>query len=175
VSVVTAIKVTLGLCLLAVPLATAFLLRALGANRYLLWIAFPIAQSFSFYWGFLNYIVATPLAIALFAFSIGHARQPLTPKRFVAAAALSLALFLTHALAWAFAMAVAVAIVVAETSWSAAARRVSAFFVILPLVGVWASFQRAAGTHVGITETLLVVLRDFAEGLRTLDLRGRWS
>lgn len=138
-SVITAIKLTLSVCLLAIPCAVAMLLRALRGSRYWVWGAFPVAYGFSFYWGFLNFVVASPVAIAFLAFAVGFGRQPLSLRRCAAAAGFSLLLFFSHALAWAGAVTLAVTILVKGNSWRQVLRRAAAFMVVLPIALYWMS------------------------------------
>jgi hypothetical protein len=138
-SVTTAIKVVLSLALVGIPLATAALIRALRGNRFWVWTAFPICYSFSFYWGFFSYVVATPVVIAFFAFAVWYARQPLRPRPYALAAAFSLFLFFSHALGWLFAVTLGTVIAMMENRSDWAVKKASAFFAILPLVAYWAS------------------------------------
>ncbi len=49
--------------LVALPLLTGRLLRTAGADERWKWLAIPCSFSFAFYWGFLSFIVAAPLAL----------------------------------------------------------------------------------------------------------------
>lgn len=136
-SVITAIKLVLSFALIAMPIASALLLKALNGNRYWVWGAFPAAYSFSFYWGFLSYVVAIPLVIGFFTFVIYYGKARLNWKWYVCGALLSLLLFMAHAMAWAFAMTVAPAILFIDNSIKETLKKTSAFLVIVPLVVLW--------------------------------------
>lgn len=143
-SAVTALKITYTLSVLAIPLATALLLNKLEANRYWVFPSFASAFSFSFYWGFFSYVIATPLAIAFFAFCVGYGRSPRNYKNFLFAAFFSALLFFAHAMAWAFSMAAAVAILLVNNNLGDVKRKLLPFLVLLPVVAIWFSSNEAS-------------------------------
>jgi hypothetical protein len=136
-SIITSLKIVLTISILAIPLACVWLIRELGGNKYAIWIIFPTAFSYSFYWGFFNYIVATPLVILFFAFVLRYAKSNLTTKWYITAASFSLLLFFSHALAWAFAMLAGSAILFTRNTLKESLKKASAFLSILPLAGFW--------------------------------------
>ncbi|MBV9949392.1 MAG: hypothetical protein JOZ69_21290 [Myxococcales bacterium] len=142
-SVTTAIKVVLSIALAGIPLASAALLRTIGGNRYWVWLSFPIAYSFAFYWGFFSYVVATPIAIAFSAFAVWYAKRPLRTGRYALAGAFSLLLFFSHALAWLFGVTTAFVIALMEERADQALKKASAYLSILPLVAYWAALSGA--------------------------------
>jgi hypothetical protein len=134
-----ALKLALSLALVCVPLACLYLLRQLKGNRYWVWICFPVAHSFSFYWGFYSYIIATPLALFLVAYAVAYRQGDITRGRFATAAGLSALVFLGHAMAWAMAI-----VLVALTLWigrdtKSALKRFTPFVLVVPLVVYWAA------------------------------------
>ncbi len=108
--VVSAIKVTLALSILGVPLAFAVFVRAVRLPFRWSLLGVPLAYSFSFYWGFLVFAFAVPLVLLYFAATVRYAERP-TARRALGMAAFSIVLFAAHALAAVFGGAVAVAIV----------------------------------------------------------------
>ncbi len=97
-----ALKIVLVLGVLALPAALLYLLRALDEPIDGWWalLGFPLALSYSFHWGFLNFFLAQGLGVALLAAYLGQLRRP-TIGRGLVVAALSILLFYTHALAYA--------------------------------------------------------------------------
>lgn len=134
-----AIKIVLSIALICVPLGCLYLLRNLRGNRFWVWICFPMAYSFSFYWGFYSYIVATPIAIFVVAYTVSSAKEDLTKRSFAIAALLSAILFLSHAMAWAMSMVLVASILWIGRSFKDAVKRFIPFVVIIPLVVYWAT------------------------------------
>lgn len=142
-SATTALKITYTLAVLAIPLATASLVRVLGLNRFWLIPSFAAAYSFSFFWGFFSFVVATPITIAFFSFCVTYSQQPRNLKMFLYAAVFSMLLFFAHAMAWAFAMVIAACIVFIYNSFKETKEKLLPFVVLLPLVFYWISVNGA--------------------------------
>lgn len=134
-----ALKIVLSVALICVPLACLYLLRNLKGNRYWVWICFPMAYSFSFYWGFYSYIVATPIAILVVAYAVSYSQRSLTKRSFGFAVLLSTLLFLSHAMAWAMSMALVACILWIGRPFKEACKRFFPFVAIVPLVIYWAA------------------------------------
>lgn len=134
-----ALKIALSIALICVPLACLYLLRNLKGNRYWVWICFPIAFSFSFFWGFYSYIVATPIAIFVVAYAVSYSQNSMTKRSFLIAFLLSALLFLSHAMAWAMSMALVACILWIGRPFKEACRRFFPFVAIVPLVVYWAA------------------------------------
>ena len=134
-----ALKIALSIALICVPLACLCLLRNLKGNRYWVWICFPIAYSFSFYWGFYSYIVATPIAIFVVAYAVSYSQKSMTKRSFMLAVFLSTLLFLSHAMAWAMSMALVACILWIGRPFKEACKRFFPFVIIIPLVVYWAA------------------------------------
>lgn len=137
VSATTALKITCTLAVLAIPFATAQLARVLGLNRFWVIPSFAAACSFSFYWGFFSFVVATPITIAFFAFCVSYSQKPQSLRLFALAAVFSLFLFFAHAMAWAFAMVIAAAIIFIHNGLEGTKNKLLPFIVLLPLVFYW--------------------------------------
>ncbi|HEY6528100.1 MAG TPA: hypothetical protein VIZ65_05360 [Cellvibrionaceae bacterium] len=142
-SAVTALKITYTLAVLAVPLATASLIRSLGVNKYWVIPSFATAFSFSFYWGFFSFVVATPMAIGFFTFCVYYSQRRLDIKLFAIAAIFSALLFFAHAMAWAFSMAAAACIIFIYNSAQETKNKLLPFAALLPLVLYWVSINGA--------------------------------
>jgi hypothetical protein len=96
--VLPALKVLVSIAVLGLPLATTRLvLRRGGDPWWTLW-CFPLAFGLPFYWGFVPFLVAVPLAILFVDEGDAYASAP-TVRRGVALAALGGALFFSHLLA----------------------------------------------------------------------------
>lgn len=132
-----AIKLTLSIALFAIPVASALLIRSLHGNKWWVLTSFPTAYSFSFYWGFLNFLIAIPLVIGFLAFLNVYAQRPLNRRWVTAAAAFSLVLFFAHGLAWLFAMALAVVVLLSHGHFKKFPARFGPFLLIIPVIAMW--------------------------------------
>src|SRR5687768_8381528 len=106
VPITIATQIVVSIAMLALPLLTGQLLRAAGADERWKWLAIPCSFSFSFYWGFLSYLVAAPLALPFLVQTIRFVDQP-TVKRGLTIAAFAIALFFAHVVVLGFASLVA--------------------------------------------------------------------
>jgi hypothetical protein len=147
---VPALKCTLSLAVVGVPLGVRLLLSRVGGSRWLSLLAFPVAYNFCFYWGFLNFIVAIPLGLCFIALAVGYA---VAPSRWRALALVACAhfLFFAHVLVLAYSGLIAAALVLAR----APSRRdkligCAALASVLPAVAVWwATIQGLAPSTTG--------------------------
>jgi hypothetical protein len=90
-------RVWLTLAVLAFPLSVALLLDTLRRPTWPALLATPLAYSDSFAWGFVNTLMATPLAVATIALFVRAIERPAERRRCAAwAGAVALAGFLTH-------------------------------------------------------------------------------
>jgi hypothetical protein len=105
-TVSAATKVTVWLGIMLLPFALRALLRRTGADPWLALLGFPLAYGYSFYWGFLNFLLA--IAIGIFFLSILLDRRP----RPLASTLLSLLLIGAHAIVFLFCAVVAVLVAV---------------------------------------------------------------
>jgi len=190
-----AVKVTITLAVLALPLSLLRLTRAAGVDGWWSIIGFALAFGYSFTWGLLNYLVAIPLGILLLAYALEYAADA-TRRRAVVVGVATVVLFLAHGLVFAL-CAGGAALMVAAKGW----RRLLPFVPAIVLGAGWTLFaqrvERAApmpivyeyspmrlvrlpGLLVGLAQdnlalavgALLVVLM-FAGGLRPLRDRAR--
>ena len=92
-----ALKLMIGTALVALPWSVGRLLRRVGGPVELRWLAFPIALSYSFHWGFLNYLLATPLIVVFVEVCVAHSERP-TRRTSGLIALGSVGLFFCHAI-----------------------------------------------------------------------------
>ena len=97
-----ATKLILSLAIVAFPLVTGLLLKEIGGDERLRWLAIPASYSVALYWGFLSYLVALPFALLLVVLAIRYARKP-TPATAAGVAMYSVFLFFCHVIALGFA------------------------------------------------------------------------
>ena len=108
-TVTAATKVVVWLAIVLLPLSMRALLLRGGGDPWLSLLGFPLAYGYSFYWGFLNFALATPLAILSVALLCdGRARTRTV---------VGVLLMASHALLFAFVAAVTVAVAVVRRSW----------------------------------------------------------
>jgi hypothetical protein len=136
VSVVTAMKLVVSLALLAIPLSSLRLIRAVDGDPWWVFATFPVAYSFAFYWGFFNFMVGIPLALLLVSVAVAHVRAP-GRRRLIALAALPLVVFLGHVLALVFAGLAAGVVVIAGLRGRDRIKAVGALGVPVPLIALW--------------------------------------
>jgi hypothetical protein len=137
VGIVTACKLVVALSVAALPVTTAVLMRETGADTYWALLTIPAMYGFSYNWGFLNFLVATPIGLLFLAFVIRHTRKP-TLGSTIWVALLSILLFFSHALIYLFFGAIACLYVALETgSLRKAALAVSPTAAALPLTLLW--------------------------------------
>jgi hypothetical protein len=137
---VAAFKVLISLGLLAIPLVARLLLRESGGNPWWVFPVFPIGFSFSFYWGFFNFILATPLTLLFLILAIRYSGEP-TRARAVAIFLFAHVMFVGHALLYGLCGLVAGALVLLRApSPRSAVVRLLPLAASLPIVLLWLSF-----------------------------------
>ncbi|HEY2743013.1 MAG TPA: hypothetical protein VGL86_00260 [Polyangia bacterium] len=109
VGVLAALKLLVVAASVATMLALRQLARARGHDEWFCLAGAPLSLGYSFYGGFLAFLVATPLALFAVAAALAHAAAP-TPRRGLAVTLLLVATLATHALAFAIAIALVAAI-----------------------------------------------------------------
>jgi len=93
----TAIKIVLTISLSAIPIICGKIFKQLELPEEIRWLLLPILFTYSFYWGFLNFIVATPLGLLLVLYTIKYNNKP-SLKKAIYIAIGSLGLFFAHTL-----------------------------------------------------------------------------
>ncbi|WP_242352471.1 MULTISPECIES: hypothetical protein [Anaeromyxobacter] len=136
-----ALHLVVSLAVIALPLAAARLLRAADGDPWASLAAFPAAFSFSFHWGFLPYLVAAPLAVALVAAAIRSSSSP-SPRRALELGLLTVLVFFAHAMALAVAACAALAVIVHRApGWRLALLRSLPLAAPVPLM-IWIARAR---------------------------------
>jgi hypothetical protein len=135
--IVAACKLVISVSLIALPLSTALLMRETGADEYWALLTIPAMYGFSYYWGFLNFIVATPLGVLFVWVLIRYFRSG-EKKNLLWIALLLNLLFFCHALICAFAALIGIFYTACE---GRSFRRTLTFCLtcssVLPLALVW--------------------------------------
>lgn len=135
VSIESAGRIYVALCVAGVPLAVLWLLVALGRSRWLALLALPLPYCMLFVLGFINTILGHALAVAaLAAFAIRLQGGLRGPARAAVVALLPIACLLTHPQSFAFFVC---GLLVMFVVWRAPA---SAGILALPSLAVFASW-----------------------------------
>lgn len=140
---VWALKLMVAASLIALPWAARRLIARVGGPVELSWLVFPLALSYAYHWGFLNYIVATPLVLLFTELCVWHSENP-TTRSATAVALSTLGLFFCHAIVGGLACAVGGGMSLLRRAaagdllrrWPAA---LLPFAAPLPLIGLWAA------------------------------------
>ena len=136
-SIHTALKLALFVFLLGIPFATLFLLRETKLTAWLVFLTFPTAFSFSFYWGFINYLAVTPLLILLMAWTHRYSLEP-TRAGGLKLLVLNHLIFFTHPLGLLFGGLISVPLIGVRSAHPvAAARRLLPWVLSAPVPLVW--------------------------------------
>jgi hypothetical protein len=136
--ITVATQVVVSGAVVAIPLLTGRLLRAAGADERWKWLAIPCSFGFAFYWGFLSFIVAAPLALLFLIRTIGFVKQP-SLRNGVSIALFAIVLFFCHVIVLGFASLVALGYVVGvhQRDLKALVLHALPYTAPLPLIGVW--------------------------------------
>jgi hypothetical protein len=137
VGIVAACKTVIALAIASLPLATMLLMSETGADRRWALLAIPAMYGFSYYWGFLNFLVAAPLGLIFVWLTLRYARSP----SLATAVALGItinALFFCHAMICAFFGFVAGCILLLSAgNLRTAVGRVLPLASVIPIMVVW--------------------------------------
>lgn len=133
-----ATQVLVSAAVVSVPLLTASLLRSAGADERWRWLAIPASYGFGFYWGFLSFIVATPVALLFLMHAIRYSRTP-SLRGALLTALFSIFLFFCHIIVLCFASLVALGYVVGchHRSFKQLLLHMLPFTAPLPLMALW--------------------------------------
>ena len=126
-SIATSISLVVSLVVLGLPLAMHHLLKTVRGEVWWSLLGFPLAFGYSFYWGFVNMLVAVPLVVWALAVGIRFAEKRTWPRA-AALVAITVALFFSHV----YGMALAVGLVALEILLKSRSFR-SAVIGLLPL------------------------------------------
>jgi len=149
VSVPLASKLLVTVAVISIPLMTGALLRELGGDVRLRWLAIPGAISFAFYWGFLSFMCAVPLGMFFVLRTIQYERDPGVRNGSILAV-LSVTLFFTHVLVLGVASLISLAYLVAARYRHPKALVFLSipYMAALPVIFVWGMLTYSGETHV---------------------------
>lgn len=136
--IVLATKLVLSLAIIALPVVSGLLLRAVGGDERLKWLAIPGGYSFAVYWGFFVYLVAVPVALLLVYLTVAYERNP-TAKRSLGIAAFSIVLFFCHVIALGFGALISLTYIFAK-NFRNPVRFIKCalpYATPLPLIAIW--------------------------------------
>jgi hypothetical protein len=137
VGIVVACKLVVSAALAALPLSTALVMSETGTDRRWALLAIPAMYSFSYHWGFLNFLVAAPLGLVFVWLTLRQARQATVGGAIALGLTINL-LFFCHAMICVFFGLVAGCILLASgrTLWSAILRPLPLASVV-PMALFW--------------------------------------
>ncbi len=136
--VVTSIKIVASAAAIGLPIVTGLLLREVGADERLKWLAIPGSYSFALYWGFLVYVVAVPIALLLIWLTVRFEKNP-TLGRALGIAGFSVLLFYFHVIALGFGALISLTYILAR-NFGSPLRLLKCsvpYTAPLPLIALW--------------------------------------
>ena len=107
------LKLLLSLSLIGLALVVRRLFQVVEIDPSVVWLTFPAAIGYSFYFGFLNFFVTTPIAIYFIICGIEFEKFP-TFRKTLALVLLSMLLFFCHVLALAYSLLILGAVVLVK-------------------------------------------------------------
>jgi hypothetical protein len=162
--IVTACKVVVAVALMGVPIATAFLMDETGADPYWALLTIPAMYSFTYTWGLLNFIVATPVGLLFLIYVMRHARKP-TLRSSICLGLLAALLFFCHALICLFFLVIACLYMLSEIAdLRRAILALSPLAAALPIMLLWYSRTKSSAGF-----------QDFAWGLGWIHSDDPWT
>jgi hypothetical protein len=136
-SVKAALTTVITAAVVGVPLATRFLIREIGGNKWWVFAVFPSVFGFAFDWGFFNFLVGIPLALVLLVLSLRYARNP-TRRSGVYLLAGFAGLFFVHILLFIYvSLILGITILAKREDWKSGLISLAPVLVLLPLVLFW--------------------------------------
>ena len=148
--ITAATQLLVSAAIVCVPIITGMLLRAMGADERWKWLVVPASYSFAFYWGFLSFLVAVPVALLFLLQAVRYSEAP-SVRRALALGFFAIALFFCHIIVLGFTGLVAASYILARGDVSA--RRLLLRLIPLaapvPLIILWLvyTFNREASVH----------------------------
>jgi len=164
VSLLTAIKLTLSFAVAGFPLASAVLRRVTAGNKYWDWLTIPLGYSFSFDWGFLNFIVGAPLAILYLALCIQLTSSPSRLSR-ISLFLISLILFLCHFILFAVFCGIGLLIILCYSkTWKLRFLNTLPILLSFPPISMWmilsdtgeSAFSKGINWNIGAERSSLI-------------------
>jgi hypothetical protein len=147
--ITVAAKLLVTLSVVAVPLLTGPLLRAAGGDERWRWLAIPCSFGFAFYWGFLSFLVAAPLALLFLTRTITFAHDP-SWRRGVRIAVFAIFLFFSHVIVLGIASLISLGYVLGVHYRDLRRLALCAlpYTAPIPLIGLWFAITYATETRV---------------------------
>ncbi len=108
-----AVKLVLSLAVMGIPWMTGMLLRHMGGDERLKWLAIPCSYCFAFYYGLFSYLVAVPFGLVFMIFAVYLDRKP-SKTICLSIAGCSLVLFFFHLVVLGFASLISLAYLAAR-------------------------------------------------------------
>ena len=169
--IVAATKLVVSAAVISLPVVSGWLLKSVGGDQRLKWLAIPGGYSFALYWGFLTFMVAVPIALGLLLLTIRFERQP-TLRRGISIALYSVFLFYCHVIALGFGAMISLTYLLAR-NWRDLPRLIRCaipYTAPLPLIAVWmqgilateASVQGRPVVFGSLTERFIVLFTQFS-------------
>jgi hypothetical protein len=135
--IVTASKIVVAVAVAALPISTVLLIDETGADRFWALLTIPAMYGFSYSWGFLNFLVATPIGLLFLVLVMRHAKKP-TFRSTTCVALFAILLFFSHALTYLFFAAIAGLYVSLETrSLRQVVTAITPVAAAIPLAALW--------------------------------------
>ena len=169
--IVPATKLVLSLAIMALPMVSGLILRTMGGDERLKWLAIPGGYGFAVYWGFFVYLVAVPIALFLVCLTVAYERNP-TLKRSLGIAVFCVALFFCHVIALGFGALISLAYLLAKNFRDPLRliRCALPYTAPLPLIVIWmkgimsteASVRQAPFVWGTLHEKLVVLFTQFS-------------
>ncbi len=160
--IVTAIKIVLSVVVVAIPWFASRLRALVSNDNSLDWLFIPVAYSFSFQYGLLNFMVGIPIVLIFLRETILYfSSSALHVKKAILLTFLSYLLFLTHIFVLAFALIIAfpIGIALSENIKKSLIKRsldnltkqdflkLLPFFSSLPIIFLWFSHVETSLFH----------------------------
>lgn len=136
--------------IVCVPILTGILLRRMGSDERWKWLVIPASYSFAFYWGFLSFLVAIPVALLFLLQTVRYEEAP-SVRGALALGFFAIALFFCHIIILGFAGLIAASYVLAR-NYCRTQRLLLCLLPLaapLPLIILWLvyTFNREASVH----------------------------
>lgn len=145
-SVKTALTTVITAAVIGVPLATRFLIREIGGQKWWVFAVFPGVFGFAFDWGFFNFLVGIPLALVLLVLALRHAHDPSRRSGVYLFAGFAL-LFFVHVLLFVYvALILGITVLAKREDWKAGVMALMPAIALLPLVLFWLLVTRDTET-----------------------------
>ena len=155
VPVAVAAKVVVSIAIVLTSFLVGILLREAGADDRWKWLAIPCSYSLAFYWGFLSFVVAIPVALLLLIHTVRFDRDP-SLRRGMIVAALAVLAFFSHVIAMGLSCLCALAYIAGARYRDplGLVRRALPYTAPIPLIVVW--FTQTASDVAGVAHAPVV-------------------